>query len=248
MIDLTGKTAIVTGSSRGIGRAIALTLAQAGARVAVTATTEAGTAGTVDAIKQAGGEAMGLAVRMNDVDSIREMISTVKKEWQQIDILVNNAGITRDNLLLRMSEQEWQEVIDVNLTGAFHAIKAVSRMMMKQRSGKIINITSVVGQMGNAGQVNYSAAKAGLIGMTKSVAKELASRNVQVNCVAPGYIETDMTKDLPESVREELLNYIPAGRMGKPEEVAAMVAFLASGSSDYITGQVFNVDGGMVMS
>ena len=247
MADLKDKVAVVTGASRGIGRGIALRLAAEGAKVVVTATTLEGAQKTAEAIQQNGGEALPVQVNVADAESVANLFKTVLDQYGRVDILVNNAGITRDNLLVRMSHEEWQAVLDVNLTGVFNCIKAVTRTMMKQRAGKIINISSVVGEIGNAGQANYSAAKAGIIGLTKSVAKELASRNIQVNCVAPGYIQTDMTEQIPESAREQLLNAIPAGRMGTPEDVAALVVFLASSDSDYITGQVMNVDGGMVM-
>jgi len=247
MANLKDKIAVVTGASRGIGRAIALRLAAEGAKVVVTATTLDGAQKTADAIRQSGGEALPVQVNVADADSVTQLFKTVMDQYGRVDILVNNAGITRDNLLVRMSQEEWQTVLDVNLTGVFNCIKAVTRTMMKQRAGKIINISSVVGEIGNAGQANYSAAKAGMIGLTKSVAKELAGRNIQVNCVAPGYIQTDMTEQIPESAKEQLLNAIPSGRMGKPEDVAGLVAFLCSSDADYITGQVINVDGGMVM-
>ncbi len=247
MANLKDKIAVVTGASRGIGHAIALRLAAEGAKVVVTATTLDGAQKTADAIRQSGGEALPVQVNVADADSVTQLFKTVMDQYGRVDILVNNAGITRDNLLVRMSQEEWQTVLDVNLTGVFNCIKAVTRTMMKQRAGKIINISSVVGEIGNAGQANYSAAKAGMIGLTKSVAKELAGRNIQVNCVAPGYIQTDMTEQIPESAKEQLLNAIPSGRMGKPEDVAGLVAFLCSSDADYITGQVINVDGGMVM-
>ncbi len=247
MANLKDKIAVVTGASRGIGRAIALRLAAEGAKVVVTATTLDGAQKTADAIRQSGGEALPVQVNVADADSVTQLFKTVMDQYGRVDILVNNAGITRDNLLVRMSQEEWQTVLDVNLTGVFNCIKAVTRTMMKQRAGKIINISSVVGEIGNAGQANYSAAKAGIIGLTKSVAKELAGRNIQVNCIAPGYIQTDMTEQIPESAKEQLLNAIPSGRMGKPEDVAGLVAFLCSSDADYITGQVINVDGGMVM-
>lgn len=247
MAKLTDKVALVTGASRGIGKAIAIRLAHEGAKVVVTATTQQGAQATAQAIQEMGGQADARAVDISDEASVAAVVSEVLKTHGTIDILVNNAGITRDNLLVRMSADDWRSVIDVNLSGTFYCIKAVAKNMMRKRTGKIINITSVVGQIGNAGQANYSAAKAGLIGMTKSVAKELAGRNVQVNCVAPGYIQTDMTADLPDGAKEKLLETIPAGKMGDPEDVAGVVAFLASSDADYITGQVINADGGMVM-
>ncbi len=247
MNTLQDKIAIVTGASRGIGRAIALQLAVAGAKVVLTATSQAGADKTAAEIGSAGGQAYARVLNLNDAAAISEFISSVHKEFGRIDILVNNAGITRDNLLIRMSAQQWQEVIDVNLSGVYYAIRAAAKPMMRQRAGKIINITSIVGQIGNAGQVNYSAAKAGIIGMTKAVAKEFAARNIQVNCVAPGFIATDMTKDLPEDVKNDLFAAIPAGSMGTPDDVAHAVVFLAGDATNYITGQVINVDGGMVM-
>ena len=247
MAKLTDKVALVTGASRGIGKAIAIRLAHEGAKVVVTATTQQGAQATAQAIQEMGGQADARAVDISDEASVAAVVSEVLKTHGTIDILVNNAGITRDKLLVRMSADDWRSVIDVNLRGTFYCIKAVAKNMMRKRTGKIINITSVVGQIGNAGQANYSAAKAGLIGMTKSVAKELAGRNVQVNCVAPGYIQTDMTADLPDGAKEKLLEAIPAGKMGDPEDVAGVVAFLASSDADYITGQVINADGGMVM-
>jgi 3-oxoacyl-[acyl-carrier protein] reductase len=247
MAMLKDKVAIVTGASRGIGKAIALRFAREGAHVVATATTLESANKTVAEIKQKGGNAHAIAVDISDEKSVTAMVSEVLEKFGTIDILVNNAGITRDNLLVRMSRDDWQKVIDVNLTGAFYCIKAVTKTMMRKRAGKIINISSIVGQTGNAGQVNYSAAKAGLIGMTKSVAKELAGRNVQVNCVAPGYVRTDMTADLPEANKEKLLEAIPAGRMGDPEDIAGPVAFLASEDANYMTGQIIHADGGMVM-
>ena len=247
MAKLTDKVALVTGASRGIGKAIAIRLAHEGAKVVVTATTQQGAQATAQAIQEMGGQADARAVDISDEASVAAVVSEVLKTHGTIDILVNNAGITRDNLLVRMSADDWRSVIDVNLSGTFYCIKAVAKNMMRKRTGKIINITSVVGQIGNAGQANYSAAKAGLIGMTKSVAKELAGRNVQVNCVAPGYSQTDMTADSPDGAKEKLLEAIPAGKMGDPEDVAGVVAFLASSDADYITGQVINADGGMVM-
>jgi len=247
VIDLSGKNVVVTGASRGIGRAIAIVLAEAGAKVAVTATTLEAAQKTAREITDAGREAIAFAVDVADGENVKEMVASAVKELGTIHVFINNAGITRDNLFVRMSETDWNQVVGVNLTGVYHCIKAIAKPMMRKRVGKIINITSIVGQTGNPGQANYSAAKAGIVGMTKSLAKELSARNIQLNCIAPGYIETDMTRDLPSENKEQLLSMIPAGRMGHPEDVANLAAFLASDLSNYITGQVFNVDGGMVM-
>ena len=247
-MQLTGKTAIVTGGSRGIGRAAALTLAEAGADVAVIyAGNTAAAEETVRLIEEKGRKGLAIQCDVADEAAVTAMVKDVKKELGRIDILVNNAGITRDGLLTIMKEDDWQAVLDTNLTGAFHCTKAVTRLMMKQRSGSIINITSVVGETGNAGQANYAAAKAGLIGFTKSVAKELASRNIRCNAIAPGCIETDMTAVLGEDTVDAMIKTIPMGRVAQPEEVAKAVLFLASDDASYITGQTLNVDGGMVM-
>lgn len=247
-MHLTGKTAIVTGGSRGIGRAVALALAEAGASVAIiyAGNTKAAEE-TKQAVEEKGVQAMAIQCDVSDEKAVADMVKAVKKEWGRIDILVNNAGITRDGLLMIMKEEDWQAVLNTNLNGAFHCTKAVSRLMMKQRSGSIINITSVVGETGNAGQANYAAAKAGLIGFTKSVAKELASRNIRCNAVAPGCITTDMTAVLGEEAVDAMVKTIPMGRVAQPEEVAKAVLFLASDDASYITGQTLNVDGGMVM-
>lgn len=247
-MQLTGKTAIVTGGSRGIGRAAALTLAEAGADVAVIyAGNTAAAEETVRLIEEKWRKGLAIQCDVADEAAVTAMVKDVKKELGRIDILVNNAGITRDGLLMIMKEADWQAVLDTNLTGAFHCTKAVTRLMMKQRSGSIINITSVVGETGNAGQANYAAAKAGLIGFTKSVAKELASRNIRCNAIAPGCIETDMTAVLGEDTVDAMIKTIPMGRVAQPEEVAKAVLFLASDDASYITGQTLNVDGGMVM-
>ncbi|MGF1491088.1 MAG: 3-oxoacyl-[acyl-carrier-protein] reductase [Microcoleaceae cyanobacterium] len=245
---LSEQVAIVTGASRGIGRAIALALATEGARVVVNYASSSAAADEVVAeIEQQGGKAEALQADVSQVEQIDALVDRVMQEQERIDILVNNAGITRDTLLLRMKPEDWQAVIDLNLTGVFLCTRAVGKIMLKKRSGRIIYNASVAGQMGNPGQANYSAAKAGVIGFTKTVAKEMASRGVLVNAVAPGFIQTDMTKDLKNT--EEILKFIPLGRYGQPEEIAGMVQFLAADpAAAYITGQVFNVDGGMVMS
>ncbi|MGB3532627.1 MAG: 3-oxoacyl-[acyl-carrier-protein] reductase [Microcoleaceae cyanobacterium] len=246
--QLKGQVALITGGSRGIGRAIAIALATEGADIVVNyANSSTAAEQVVTEITEAGGNAIALQADVSDVDQVDNLIKNVVEKWKKIDILVNNAGITRDTLLLRMKPEDWQAVINLNLTGVFLCTRAVSKMMLKQRSGRIINIASVAGQMGNPGQANYSAAKAGVIGLTKTLAKEFASRGVLVNAVAPGFIATDMTKELKNT--EEILKFIPLGRYGKAEEVAGMVRFLAADSAaQYITGQVFNVDGGMVMA
>lgn len=247
-MTLNGKMALVTGASRGIGRAIAIALARAGADVAVNyAGSEQAAEEVVQEIAAMGRRAFKVRADVSDAGQAEEMVGTVLNTFGRLDILVNNAGITRDNLLMRMKEEEFDEVIAVNLKGVFNCMKAVTRTMMKQRSGTIINISSVVGVTGNAGQVNYTAAKAGVIGMTKAAARELASRGVTVNCVAPGFIDTDMTGKLPESAREALLGQIPLARLGRPEDVAATVVFLASDAASYMTGQTLHVDGGMYM-
>lgn len=244
---LNGKVAIVTGASRGIGRATAIALAAEGAKVVVNYASSSSAADQVVAEIQAlGSDAIAQAADVSKADQVDALVSATMEKWGQIDILVNNAGITRDTLLLRMKPEEWQAVIDLNLTGVFLCTRAVSKIMLKQRSGRIINITSVAGLMGNPGQANYSAAKAGVIGFTKTVAKELASRGITVNAVAPGFIETDMTADLKS---DDILKFIPLNRYGKPEEIAGMIRFLAADpAAAYITGQVMNVDGGMVMA
>jgi 3-oxoacyl-[acyl-carrier protein] reductase len=244
---LQGKVAIVTGASRGIGRAIARELAKFGASVVVNYASSSQAADElVSEITQAGGSAIALAADVSKEEQVDALINAAIEKFNRVDILVNNAGITRDTLLLRMKPEDWQAVIDLNLTGVFLCTRAVSKIMLKQRSGRIINITSVAGQMGNPGQANYSAAKAGVIGFTKTVAKELASRGITVNAVAPGFIATDMTSNLDA---EGILKYIPLGRYGQPEDIAGMVRFLAADpAAGYITGQVFNVDGGMVMA
>ncbi|WP_175638857.1 3-oxoacyl-[acyl-carrier-protein] reductase [Metabacillus schmidteae] len=245
---LNNKVALVTGASRGIGKAIALDLAKNGARVAVNyAGNEAKANEVVDEIKASGGQAIAIKADVSNSEDVQQMIKEVIKEFGQLDILVNNAGITRDNLLMRMKDTEWDEVIDTNLKGVFLCTKAVTRQMMKQRNGRIINITSVVGVSGNPGQANYVAAKAGVIGLTKTTAKELASRNITVNAVAPGFITTDMTDELNDEIKADLLKQIPLATLGEPSDIANAVTFLASEKSKYITGQTLHINGGMVM-
>lgn len=242
------KIALVTGAGRGIGRAIALALAEKGMFVIVNYNGSAAKAQeTVEKIRQAGGEAVSAACDVSDYNACGEMITALVKEYGHIDVLVNNAGITRDNLLMKMSEEDFDRVIAVNLKGCFNTIKHLSRQLLKQRSGKIINISSVTGVMGNAGQANYCASKAGVIGLTKSAARELGSRGITVNAVAPGFIETEMTESLPETVKAVLTEQILLKRTGTAEEVAKVVAFLASDAANYITGQVISVDGGMAV-
>lgn len=242
------KVALVTGAGRGIGRAIALALAEKGMFVIVNYNGSAAKAQeTVEEIRQAGGEAVSAACDVSDYNACGEMITALVKEYGHIDVLVNNAGITRDNLLMKMSEEDFDRVISVNLKGCFNTIKHLSRQLLKQRSGKIINISSVTGVMGNAGQANYCASKAGVIGLTKSAARELGSRGITVNAVAPGFIETEMTESLPDTVKAALTEQILLKRTGTAKEVAKVVAFLASDAADYITGQVISVDGGMAV-
>ncbi|MGG4453605.1 3-oxoacyl-[acyl-carrier-protein] reductase [Brevibacillus porteri] len=245
---LTGKTALVTGASRGIGRAIALKLAEAGANVVVNyAGSEAAASETVALIKEMGRDAIMIRANVSSTEDVNDMFKAALEHFGVIDILVNNAGITRDNLIMRMKEDEWDDVIATNLKGVFNCVKAATRPMMKQRSGKIINITSVVGVLGNAGQANYVAAKAGVIGLTKTAARELASRNITVNAVAPGFIDTEMTAVLPEDVKAGLTSQIPLARLGQTDDIAAVVLFLASDAANYMTGQTLHVDGGMYM-
>lgn len=245
---LTGKVAFVTGASRGIGRAIALRLAFDGAKVALNFASNSSKAESVrNEIEAAGGEAMLVQGDVSNFETVNALVKQVVDAWGRLDILINNAGITRDNLLLKMSEDDFDRVIATNLKGVFNCTKAVTRLMMKQRSGRIVNMSSVVALKGNISQANYAAAKAGIIGFTKTAARELASRGVTVNAVAPGLINTDMTAALSEKVKEVMLQEIPAGRMGTPEDVANAVAFLVSDQAAYITGQVLSVDGGMVM-
>lgn len=248
MGKLDGKTAVVTGASRGIGRAIALELAKEGANVVVNYSGSKEKADeVVEEVLKIGKKAIAVQANVADNESVQNLMKTALDEFGSIDILVNNAGITRDNLLMRMKEEEWDEVIQTNLKGVFLCTKAVTRQMMKQRSGRIINIASVVGVTGNAGQANYTAAKAGVIGLTKTTSRELASRNILVNAVAPGFITTEMTDALPEDIKNSMLSQIPLAKLGKPEHVAKAVVFLASDDAEYITGQVLHVDGGIAM-
>lgn len=247
-MHLDGQVAIVTGASRGIGRAVAIALAKVGAKVVIN---YAGNAEAAEEVRKVivdnGGQAITVKADVADPDAVESLVKQTIETYGKIDILVNNAGITRDTLLMRMKDEDWDAVINTNLKGIFYCTKAVIKGMMKQRSGKIINMTSVVGLMGNAGQANYAAAKAGVIGFTKSMAKELASRGITVNAIAPGFIATDMTHGLSEQVKADLEAKIPLNRLGTAEDVAAAVVFLASQSANYITGQTLNVDGGMVM-
>lgn len=247
-MHLTGKTAIVTGGSRGIGRAVSVALAKAGANVAIIyAGNTAAAEETKKLVERCSAKAELFQCDVADEASVASMVKNVKKDFGSLDILINNAGITRDGLLMIMKEEDWNAVLQTNLTGVYHCTKAVSRIMMKQKAGAIVNLTSVVGETGNAGQANYAAAKAGVIGFTKAVAKELASRHIRCNAVAPGYVETDMTAFLTEEGKDAMLKTIPLGRPASADDVAQAVLFLASDEASYITGQVLNVDGGMVM-
>ena len=246
---LKGKNIIVTGATRGIGREIALTLAQNGANIAMNyRNLNSEVEDLINEIKSFGVDALAVKCDVSVLEEVNSFIEKVKSHYTTIDVLVNNAGITKDGLILRMKEEDFDDVLDVNLKGTFNTTKSISSIMVRQKYGKIINISSVVGIAGNAGQCNYAASKAGVIGFSKSVARELASRNINVNVVAPGYINTDMTKNLPDKVKEEIIKSIPMKKIGNPKEVANLVLFLSSNLSDYITGQVINVDGGMVMA
>ncbi len=248
MRKLEGKVAVVTGASRGIGRAIALKLADEGAKVVVNYSgSQAKAEEVVAMIQENGGEAIAVQASVSQTEEVTALMNTAIKTFGTLDILVNNAGITRDNLLMRMKEDEWDDVLNTNLKGVFLCTKAVTRQMMKQRAGRIINISSIVGVAGNAGQANYVAAKAGVIGLTKTTAKELASRNILVNAIAPGFIETEMTDQLPEDIKQGMLTEIPLAKLGQPEDIAKAVAFLASDEANYMTGQTLHIDGGMVM-
>jgi len=243
MFSLEGQVALVTGASRGIGKAIALQLQTLGAKVIGTATSEHG----AEKISEYLGEGQGLVLNVTSDESIAELFEAIKEKFGAVDILVNNAGITRDNLFMRMKDDEWNDIIDTNLSSVYKLSKAVIRGMMKKRNGRIVNIGSVVGTMGNAGQVNYATAKAGLIGFTKSLAREVASRGITVNTIAPGFIDTDMTQTLTDEQKEGIFSQVPANRLGKPEEIANAVAFLSSDCAAYITGETLHVNGGMYM-
>ena len=245
--NLTDKVAIVTGASRGIGEAIAKQLSSCGAKIILIARNSDQLVAVKETIISNGGIAESIAGDVSNLNSISEIVTNTIDKWGRIDILVNNAGIARDNIIMRMKEDDWDSVMNINLKGCFNGIKSVARPMIKNKAGRIINITSVIGQIGNAGQSNYAASKAGIMGLTKSMAKELGSRNITVNAVAPGYITTDMTNELNDEVKEQLKSSIPLGRLGTPDDVANLVCFLASDEAGYITGQTFNVDGGMVM-
>ena len=248
MFKLGNKVSIVTGASKGIGKAIAKIFAQAGTHVVCVSRTKDDLNILKKEILNVGGSVSIYSCDVSNFDEVEGLIRNTVEEFSKIDIIVNNAGITRDGLIMRMSDEDWNTVIDINLKGTFNAIKAVSRQMMKQRSGRIINISSVVGLKGNAGQANYAASKAGIIGLTKSSSKELASRGITVNCIAPGYIATDMTDQLTDKVKEEIINRIPLGYIGKTDNIAAAALFLASDEAEYITGQTISVDGGMVIN
>jgi 3-oxoacyl-[acyl-carrier protein] reductase len=246
-MKLDGQIALVTGATRGIGRAIALELGRRGATVAGTATTEEGAAAIGACLAAAGVKGGGFALNVNDAAQCEAVVGAVQKQFGDVSILVNNAGITRDNLLMRMKDEEWDDILSTNLKSVFRLSKLVMRGMMKARSGRIINIASVIGAMGNAGQSNYAAAKAGMVGFSKSLAREIGSRNITVNCVAPGFIETDMTRELDDAQRAALVGQIPLARLGRVEDVAGTVAFLASPAAAYITGATLHVNGGMYM-
>ena len=245
---LTGKIAVVTGGAQGIGQAIATTLAQEGSDVVVADLDANRCEETVARVQQLGKKAMAISVNVGDWDQVKGMIDRVQKDWERIDILVNNAGITRDGLLLRMKEEDWQSVLQVNLTGTFFCVKAVLPTMSRKRRGRIVNISSIVGAIGNIGQANYAASKAAVIGLTKTVAREYASRNITVNAVAPGFIDTAMTQDLSTETKGALLNQIPLKRLGQPSDIADAVSFLCSEKAGYITGHVLHVNGGMHMA
>jgi len=244
---LENKITLVTGASRGIGQAIALRLGQLGGVVIGTATTESGANSINQYLEKAGIKGIGITLNVNNTEQINDAIRTIRDKFGEVEILVNNAGITRDNLLVRMKDEEWDEIIETDLKSVFRLSRAVLRAMMKARYGRIINISSVVGAMGNMGQTNYAAAKAGIFGFSKSLAREVGSRNITVNCVAPGFIDTDMTRSLADEFQQNLIQHVPLGRLGRPEEVASAVAFLASSAAGYITGTTLHVNGGMYM-
>jgi len=246
-MDLRGKTALVTGGGRGIGKSICIGLAERGADIIVADIDEAAAKDTAKEVSGFGVKTAAFAFDVSNTAAAEKVLADIVEDFGKIDILVNNAGVTRDTLLMRMKEEDWDFVLNINLKGVFNCSKAAARYMMKARSGRIINISSVVGQIGNAGQANYSASKAGVIGLTKTMAKELAARGITVNAIAPGYIDTQMTKNLPEQAKQALLSIVPLKRLGQPEDIANAVVFLASPLADYITGQVLRVDGGMVM-
>jgi len=247
MFSLTNKVAIVTGASRGIGSAIAHNLSKTGAKIVLISRSIDALKSVEAEIKSNGGDAISIATDVSNLQSFTDAVSQVVQTWKTVDILINNAGITRDNIIMRLKEEDWDDVIDINLKGCFNGIKSVTRPMMKAKCGRIINITSVIGLMGNSGQSNYAASKAGILGLTKSIAKELGSRNITVNAIAPGYIQTEMTDNLDKPSRDNLIKSIPLQRLGQPQEIADLVCFLASNEAAYITGQTLNVDGGMVM-
>ncbi|SFK37280.1 3-oxoacyl-ACP reductase FabG [Methylophaga sulfidovorans] len=247
-MSLDGKIALVTGATRGIGKAIALSLGEQGATVIGTATSENGATTITDFLKEANIKGRGIVLNVTDADAIDNVVSTIENEFGAPEILVNNAGITRDNLLMRMKDEEWDDIINTNLTPIFKLSKRCLRAMTKARWGRIITITSVVGAMGNAGQTNYAAAKAGVIGFSKSLAREVGARGITVNTVAPGFIDTDMTSSLPEAHKTAMLEHVPVKRLGEPEEIAAAVSYLASVNAGYVTGETLHVNGGMYMS
>jgi 3-oxoacyl-[acyl-carrier protein] reductase len=246
-MPLENKITLVTGASRGIGQAVALKLGQLGAVVIGTATTENGASTINQYLSKAGINGMGVTLNVNDAEQINHTMQIVREKFGEVEILVNNAGITRDNLLIRMKDEEWDDIMETDLKSVFRLSRAVLRAMMKARYGRIINISSVVGAMGNSGQTNYAAAKAGIFGFSKSLAREVGSRNITVNCVAPGFIDTDMTRSLADEFQQNLIQHVPLGRLGRPEEVASAVAFLASSAAGYITGTTLHVNGGMYM-
>lgn len=247
MTELNGKIAIVTGASSGIGQAVAVAMAAAGADVAVCGQNQERLAATAERVTGSGRKVLQYAMNISHADAVQSMVEDVQKQWGRIDIMVNNAGITRDGLIIRMSEQDWDEVMNVNLKSVFLCSRAVARIMMKQRAGSIVNVASIIGLIGNPGQANYSASKGGIIAFTKSIARELASRNIRANAIAPGFIETPMTGKIPEALQKKMLDSIPLGRYGKPEDVADLAVFLGGDRSSYITGQVISICGGLVM-